>query len=111
MKVMESKEATKGERTSPSARRKGAGADRASPARADRPGSAAQQCRWSSLGWRATQGWRRNGCAIGARPAHPGLRAGLVAVPRRQGAGDPQKFGMPVTRYYQLLNALIDRPE
>ena len=35
----------------------------------------------------------------------------MVEVRRRQGEAVREKFDMSSTRYYQVLNALIDRPE
>jgi hypothetical protein len=35
----------------------------------------------------------------------------VVEVRRGQGAGDPREVRHVLARYYQVLNALIDRPE
>ena len=47
----------------------------------------------------------------GAGPRDPDLRAPVVAVRRRQEQAIRELFGMSATRYYQILNALIDCPD
>ena len=45
------------------------------------------------------------------RIRHPCLRAPVVEVRRREEDAIKELFAMSATRYYQVLNALVDRPE
>ncbi len=42
-------------------------------------------------------------------PRDPGVRASWWKYAGDQGAGDPRRVRLSATRYYQVLNALIDR--
>ena len=83
------KVATKGERTSPEARRIEAAYDGVSIEGLGGRGGALSELEMRILAFE--RGWWR----------YPGAKEREIL----------EVFGMPVTRYYQLLNALIDRPE